>query len=87
MVLYLTLCFISLITLALFCVIVLWIWNEHEALARIFALLVAALVILTHAKKNIGRILRGVESRVPISKHRDHQESRPPQLEGNLPLF
>jgi len=54
---------------------VLWIWNEHEVLYRIFALLVAGLVILTH-QKNIGRILRGVESRVPILKHRDKRKSR-----------
>ncbi len=54
---------------------VLWIWNEHEVLYRVFALLVAGLVILTH-QKNIGRILRGVESRVPILKHRDRRKSR-----------
>jgi glycerol-3-phosphate acyltransferase PlsY len=54
---------------------VLWIWNEHERLYRMFALLVAALVVLTH-QKNIGRILRGVESRVPILKHRDRRKSR-----------
>ncbi|HNU89617.1 MAG TPA: glycerol-3-phosphate 1-O-acyltransferase PlsY, partial [Ferruginibacter sp.] len=29
---------------------VLWIWNEHEVLYRIFALLVALLVIFTHQK-------------------------------------
>jgi acyl phosphate:glycerol-3-phosphate acyltransferase len=34
---------------------VLWIWNEHEFLYRLFALLVALLVIFTH-QKNIGRI-------------------------------
>ncbi len=54
---------------------VLWIWNEHEVMYRIFALLVAALVVLTH-QKNIGRILRGVESRIPILKHRDRRKSR-----------
>ncbi len=54
---------------------VLWIWNEHEVLYRIFALLVALLVIFTH-QKNIGRILRGVESRIPILKHRDKRKSR-----------
>jgi acyl phosphate:glycerol-3-phosphate acyltransferase len=54
---------------------VIWIWNEHEVLYRIFALLVAALVIFTH-QKNIGRILRGVESRVPILKYRDRKKSR-----------
>jgi acyl phosphate:glycerol-3-phosphate acyltransferase len=54
---------------------VLWIWNEHEVLYRVFALIVALLVIFTH-QKNIGRILRGVESRVPILKHRDRRKSR-----------
>jgi acyl phosphate:glycerol-3-phosphate acyltransferase len=54
---------------------VLWIWNEHEIMYRIFALLVAFMVVLTH-QKNIGRILRGVESRIPILKHRDRRKSR-----------
>ncbi len=54
---------------------VLWIWNEHEVLYRLFALLVAILVVFTH-QKNIGRILRGVESRMPILKHRDRRKSR-----------
>ncbi len=54
---------------------VLWIWNEHEVLYRVFALIVAVLVIVTH-QKNIGRILRGVESRIPILKHRDRRKSR-----------
>ncbi|MEO6490364.1 MAG: glycerol-3-phosphate 1-O-acyltransferase PlsY [Ferruginibacter sp.] len=54
---------------------VLWIWNEHEVIYRIFALLVAFMVIITH-QKNIGRILRGVESRIPILKHRDRKKAR-----------
>ncbi len=54
---------------------VLWIWNEHEVLYRVFALIVALLVIFTH-QKNIGRILRGVESRVPILRHRDRRKAR-----------
>lgn len=54
---------------------VLWIWNEHEIMYRIFALLVAFMVLITH-QKNIGRILRGVESRIPILKHRDRKKSR-----------
>lgn len=56
-------------------IFVLWIWNEHEIMYRVFALLVAALVLFTH-QKNIGRILRGVEGRVPILKHRDRKKSR-----------
>lgn len=54
---------------------VLWIWNEHEVFYRVFALIVAILVIATH-QKNIGRILRGVEGRIPILKHRDKRKSR-----------
>ena len=54
---------------------VLWIWNEHEVMYRIFALLVAILVVVTH-QKNISRILRGIESRIPILKYRDRRKSR-----------
>jgi acyl phosphate:glycerol-3-phosphate acyltransferase len=77
LVLYLTR-FVSLSSiLAALClpVCVLWIWNEHEVVYRVFALLVAALVLFTH-QKNIGRILRGVESRIPILKHRDRRKLR-----------
>jgi acyl phosphate:glycerol-3-phosphate acyltransferase len=54
---------------------VLWIWNEHELWYRVFALLVAVLIIATH-QKNIGKLLRGVENRVPILKHRDRRKNR-----------
>lgn len=54
---------------------VLWIWNENEIMYRVFALLVAFMVVLTH-QKNIGRIIRGVESRMPIFKHRDRKRNR-----------
>jgi glycerol-3-phosphate acyltransferase PlsY len=53
---------------------VLWIWNEHEILYRIFALFVALLIIITH-QKNIGKLLRGVESRIPIFKNRDKRKN------------
>jgi glycerol-3-phosphate acyltransferase PlsY len=53
---------------------VLWIWNEHELSYRIFALIVAFLVIITH-QKNIGRLIRGAETRIPILKHRDKKKS------------
>lgn len=52
---------------------VLWIWNEHEVTYRAFALVVAILVIITH-QKNIGRLIRGAENRVPILKHRDKRK-------------
>lgn len=54
---------------------VLWIWNDDVVLYRVFAILVAALIILTH-QKNIIKLLRGSESRVPIFKNRDKRKLR-----------
>lgn len=54
---------------------VLWIWNESELLYRIFTLLVAGLVVITH-QKNIIRLIKGVESRIPILKYRDRRKNR-----------
>ena len=54
---------------------VLWIWNDDVVVYRIFAVLVACLIVLTH-QKNIIKILRGSESRVPILKHRDRRKAR-----------
>lgn len=56
-------------------VFILFIFNEPEPLYRIFAITVALLVLLTH-QKNIGRILKGNESRLPILKHRDKRKVR-----------
>ncbi len=58
-----------------FMVFILFIFNEKETLYRIFAVLVALMVVLTH-QKNIGRILKGTESKVPILKHRDRRKRR-----------
>jgi glycerol-3-phosphate acyltransferase PlsY len=49
------------------------IFNEPEKLYRVFAITVALLVLLTH-QKNIGRILKGNEGKVPILKHRDRRK-------------
>jgi glycerol-3-phosphate acyltransferase PlsY len=54
---------------------VLWIYNEKEVFYRVFAVAVAALIVLTH-QKNISRLIKGNESRVPILKHRDRRKSR-----------
>jgi glycerol-3-phosphate acyltransferase PlsY len=37
-------------------------------------LIVAFIVIITH-QKNIGRLIRGAETRIPILKHRDKKKS------------
>lgn len=64
----------SILASLAFPVFILFIFNEPETLYRIFAILVALLVIFTH-QKNIGRILKGNENRLPILKHRDrHRE-------------
>jgi len=54
---------------------VLWIWNDDVVIYRIFAVLVAAMILLTH-QKNIMKILKGNESRVPILKYRDRRRAR-----------
>lgn len=58
-----------------FMVFILFIFNEKETLYRVFAVLVALMVVLTH-QKNIGRILKGTESKVPIFKSRDRRRQR-----------
>jgi glycerol-3-phosphate acyltransferase PlsY len=58
-----------------FMVFILFIFNEQETLYRIFAVLVALMVVLTH-QKNIGRILKGTESKVPIFKSRDRRRQK-----------
>ena len=54
---------------------VLWIYNEKEVFYRVFAVAVSALVVLTH-QKNISRLIKGNESRVPILKYRDRKKLR-----------
>jgi glycerol-3-phosphate acyltransferase PlsY len=58
-----------------FMIFILFIFNEKETLYRIFAVMVALMVVLTH-QKNIGRILKGTESKVPIFKYRDRRKQR-----------
>lgn len=65
----------SILAAAAFPIFVLWIWKDDVTVYRIFAVAVAILVILTH-QKNIIRLLRGVESRVPILKYRDRRKNR-----------
>ena len=65
----------SILASVAFAVFILFIFNEKEPLYRAFAIAVALLVILTH-QKNISRILRGSESKVPILKYRDRRKTR-----------
>src|SRR5688500_6287381 len=65
----------SILASVAFAVFILFIFNEREPLYRAFAIAVALLVILTH-QKNITRLLRGSESKVPILRHRDRRRAR-----------
>jgi glycerol-3-phosphate acyltransferase PlsY len=65
----------SILASIAFAVLILFIFKERETLYRGFAIAVALLVILTH-QKNISRLLRGSESKVPILRHRDRRKER-----------
>lgn len=65
----------SILASVAFPVFILVIFNEPEHLYRVFAIVVAMLVLLTH-QKNIGRIINGSESKARILKHRDRRRHR-----------
>jgi acyl phosphate:glycerol-3-phosphate acyltransferase len=56
-------------------IFIIFVFHEHEKLYRMFGIAIALMVILTH-QKNIGRLLNGVESRVPILKYRDKRKQK-----------
>jgi glycerol-3-phosphate acyltransferase PlsY len=58
-----------------FMVFILFVFNEQQTMYRIFAVLVALMVVLTH-QKNITRLMNGTESKVPILRHRDRRKHR-----------
>lgn len=62
----------SILACIAFPIFILFIFNEPEPLYRIFAISVGLLVILTH-QKNIGRLLKGNETKVPIFKSRQEK--------------
>jgi glycerol-3-phosphate acyltransferase PlsY len=65
----------SILASIAFPVFILVIFNVDNPTYRIFAIAIALLVLLTH-QKNIGRLLKGIESKVPILKHRDRRRER-----------
>jgi glycerol-3-phosphate acyltransferase PlsY len=65
----------SILASIAFPVFILVIFNEPEHLYRVFAIAVALMVLLTH-QKNIGRLLKGNENKVPIFRHRDRRRQR-----------
>lgn len=73
----------SILASIAFPVFILVIFNEPEHLYRIFAIAVALMVLLTH-QKNIGRLFKGSESKVPILKHRDRRKKRRLERDENM---
>ena len=60
----------SILAAVAFMILILFIFNEKETLYRIFAMIVAMMVVITH-HKNISRMYKGTETKLPIFKKRD----------------
>ena len=65
----------SILASIAFPIFILVIFNVDNPLYRVFAIAVALMVVLTH-QKNIGRLLRGEETKMPILKGRDRRRQR-----------
>lgn len=55
-----------------FMVCILFIFNEREPLYRIFAVMVALMVVITH-QKNIGRLIKGTESKIALQRRKNRR--------------
>ncbi len=71
----------SILASIAFPVFILVIFNVDNPLYRIFAISVALMVLLTH-QKNISRLFRGSESKVPIFRNRDKRRNRKDSATG-----
>jgi glycerol-3-phosphate acyltransferase PlsY len=65
----------SILASIAFPIFILVIFNVDNPAYRVFAISIALMVLLTH-QKNIGRLLKGSESKVPILKNRDRRRQR-----------
>ena len=65
----------SILASMAFPVFILVVFNVDNIAYRIFAIAVALLVVMAH-QKNIGRLLSGVENKVPIFKNRDRRRAK-----------
>jgi glycerol-3-phosphate acyltransferase PlsY len=64
----------SILASIAFPIFILVVFNVENPVYRVFAISVALLVLLTH-QKNIGRLLRGDETKLPIFKSRDRRKA------------
>lgn len=58
-----------------FPIFILVVFNVDNPLYRVFAITIALVVLLTH-QKNIGRLLKGKEGKLPILKGRDRRREQ-----------
>ena len=58
-----------------FMILILFIFDEKETLYRLFAIIVAFMVIITH-QKNITRLLNGTENKVPLFRKKNKTNLR-----------
>jgi glycerol-3-phosphate acyltransferase PlsY len=58
----------SMLASLVFMVLILFIFNEKETSYRVFAIIVALMVVVTH-QKNIGRLINGKENKAPLFKN------------------
>lgn len=65
----------SILASVAFPIFILVIFNVDNDAYRVFAIAVALMVILTH-QKNISRLLKGSESKVPILRYRDKRRGK-----------
>ena len=57
----------SMLASVVFMVLILFIFKEKETSYRVFAIIVALMVVVTH-QKNIGRLINGKENKAPLFK-------------------
>lgn len=58
-----------------FAVFILFIFNVEAQSYRVFSVVVALMVVLTH-QKNINRLIHGRENKVPMFRYRDRRKAR-----------
>lgn len=75
----------SILSSIAFTVLILFIFNDDIKSYRIFSIAVALVVILTH-QKNINRLLKGTENKVPIFKGRDRRKEERKNKSSNTEI-
>jgi glycerol-3-phosphate acyltransferase PlsY len=58
-----------------FMVLILFIYHEKETSYRLFAIIVAIMVVVTH-RNNIKRLIKGNENKVPLFKKKEKSEEK-----------